>query len=156
MKQTLLKIMGICIIIGMLVPTTVGLNCNLDDREGVVIIMGDSYDDDGHLTFSVLNGCTVDVDNETILIRFRGSCPFIKRNQVDVDTEIFVNHLPPTQKGLYKTKHQVFNVLPIINRPLILFFSGEVVVNFNGYERNVGIMKIMSLTRMGLVRIPYP
>ena len=161
MKKILFKIMGICIVIGLLMPVTVGLKYNSDNMDSnsmdsAIDIIIDKIDDDGHLTFAVRNYCIIDVDNATILIRFRGSCPFMNRNNVDVDTEIFVEHLPIGEKGLYKTKDQVFRVLPIIRRPVVLFFGGSIDVRFNGYIREVPITKMMALIRMGKVIIPYP
>lgn len=161
MNKILLKILGICIIISLLIPTTIGLKCDSDDDKEIltnsfIMILLDRINKDGHLIFNVSSYCNKEVNNVTILIHLYGSNPFINLNKVDVNTEIFIQNLPIGESELLKTKDQVFKVRPLIRRPLVLIFYGVITVELNEYSKTTIIKKIGFLIFMDLILIPYP
>lgn len=129
------KIMCIVVIVSMLVPMTVGLKCETDNPAALdtkIYLAIYKIDNDGHLVYNLT--CVIgDIANETMLIYFYGSSPFTRLNQVDVHTELFIEHLSEGESGLFKTKDQVFRVLPIIRRPFIPFYKGEMELIFLGH-----------------------
>jgi len=146
MNTVMFKIICTAIIISMLVPATVGLQCGTDNATvSSTKILIDIYkiDTDGHLVYNVTS-IVNDFDNETILIHFFGSGPFTRLNQVDVHTELFIEHLPQGESGLFKTKDQVFRVIPIIRRPIVPFFGGEMETTFVGWIMYSHITIIMA------------
>ena len=160
MNKILLRIIGICIIASLLIPVTVGLKCDLvgtnTSTDSVIVINLNKIDDDGHLVFNVSHYATKDLDNATMHIHLCGSSPFIRFNQVDIHTELFIQHLSNGQSEFFKTKDQVFKVRPIFRRPIIPFFSGEITLVFNGYIRVSAITKLLAFIRVDLFVIPYP
>ena len=98
MNNIIIKTIGICIIVSLLIPVTVGLKCDSDDTnastDSFIVISLSKFDDDGYLVFTVRNYAIKDLDNATMLIHFRGWGWFTTLNKVDVNTELFVEHLP--------------------------------------------------------------
>ena len=160
MNNIILKTIGICIIASLLIPVTVGLKCTPNDTNAptgtFITVFINKIDDDGHLIFNVSNYALQCLSNATIYICLYGSSPFIRCNQVDIHTELFIQHLSGRQSGLFKTKDQVFKVRPIFRRPVIPFFYGEITTAFNGYTIKTPITKLMMLVYSELVIIPYP
>ena len=99
MNDIILKVMGICIIVSILVPITVGLKCDSDDinmstLDSFILITLSKIDDDGYLILNVTNCCIVDIDDITMYVYFSGTGPIFGFNKVDIDTEISVQNLP--------------------------------------------------------------
>ena len=135
----------ICIIIvSMLVPVTVGLKHEPDSVTAFdIMFFICKLDVDGHLIYNVT--CIADeIVNESVLIHFYGSGTFTKFNEVDVHTELFIDHLSQGESGLFKTKDQVFRVVPILRRPIVPFFHGEAETIFHGYVVHTYITIMMA------------
>jgi len=160
MNNIIIKTIGICIIVSLLIPVTVGLKCDSDDTnastDSFIVISLSKFDDDGYLVFTVRNYAIKDLDNATMLIHFRGWGWFTTLNKVDVNTELFVEHLPIGEERSFKTKDQVFKVRPLFRRPLIPFFSGKMTLAFNECTRTSSIMKMLAFTYRDVFEISYP
>lgn len=161
MNKILLKILGICIITSLLLPTTIGLKCDSDDDTDIltnsyIAILINRINNDGHLIFNVSNLGIEEVNNATILIHFYGSSPFFNLNNVDINTEISIQNLSSGESELLKTKDQVFKVRPLFRRPLVFFFFGIMDMIYNGYSRTAFIRKLLSLIETEMIIFPYP
>ena len=160
MNDSILKIIGICIIASLLIPVTIGLKCDSDDintsTPSFIVIFINRIDDDGHYFFDVSNYAVEDLNNATMHIQLWGSGPFISFNNVDVNTEIFVQNLPIGESKLVKTKDQIFKVRPIFRRPLVPFFIGKMNLAFNGHSGTSPITKMLEFTQADFIFIPYP
>ena len=161
MNKILLGIIGICIIASLLIPATVGLKCDSDKMDvsttdSLIAIVTKKIDDDGHLIFNVSNHAIKDIDNATILVYLYGSGPFTNFNQVDVHTEIFIQNLPISESEFFKTKDQVFKVLPIFRRPVIPFFNGELELAINEHSGRIFFRKWFPFIQTDFIILPYP
>ncbi len=161
MNNIILKIIGICIITSLLIPVSVGLKDDSDKigvltTDSLAVIILYSLDNDGHLIFNVTNNCIKDIDNLTILVHVYGSGPFTSFNQVDVNTEIFIQNLPIGESGLFKTKGQVFKVRSLFRKPIVPFFNGELELAINEHSEKAIFLKIISFIRTDFIILPYP